>query len=709
MKLKLKVLVCAMGAAFQGSVYGAGAMVDKQFDEMVVSGSRAETPLSQTPVSIGTVKSAVLERDKPKTMGDAINRVPGVYWNDLGNEQHSMGIRQPINTSSMYQYLEDGIPIRPLGVFNHNALNEINMAGAEGVEVIKGAASSLYGSNAVGGAVNFQTARPTRTPYATVGIRYEDPSEFVRVDTGASNTWGDLGLRFSHYSSHRNSDNWQQYSGGDKDSVTLRGDYALGNGSKVRGTLVYTDLDTETSGSLFENDYLNNPGKSINTFSYRKDKTTRANLAWEGETTDNGITTFTLFARENDHGQLPNYTIRNCAPNVATCRRGTLNNNHVESIGLDVKHEQSLNWLASRVIAGVYLDKSSNPFKSDNIDIVRDAVTGVYLSYSPSALQDGRRDYEVDIDNQAVFAQWEFSPLPAVRVVLGGRYDSVEYGFVNKLAPGGSNDYGAPNETRSFSRFSPKAGATWALSNDSSVFANYSEGFKPAEVSELYGRTAIPDLRPSVFDNYEIGFRKGFLNGALKLDTTVYRLDGKDTIVSFAIAPGNSENRNAGKTRSQGIEFGLNYEQGAWDARLGTTFASHRFLEYQASPTLNFDGKDMPQAPENITSAELGYKPMAGVRLAMELVHLDEYWMNNANTQSYPGHTLLNLRGSYKFAKGWETWLHVRNVTDEHYSDSASSSCTTAATACTPNTQNTYTPGAPRSVMLGIAYTYGGK
>jgi len=67
----------------------------------------------------------------------------------------AMGIRQPISTNAVYQYLEDGIPIRPLGVFNHNSLNEMNLAGSESVEVVKGAASSLYGSNAVGGAVNF--------------------------------------------------------------------------------------------------------------------------------------------------------------------------------------------------------------------------------------------------------------------------------------------------------------------------------------------------------------------------------------------------------------------------------------------------------------------------------------------------------------------------------------------------------------------------
>jgi iron complex outermembrane recepter protein len=128
-----------------------------------------------------------------------------------------------------------------LGVFNHNALNEINMNGAGGVEVVKGAASSLYGSNAVGGAVNFLTQRPSRTPSGYVGIRHDNTDGFTRVDSGASNTWGDLGLRFRTTARSAIQNNWQQYSGGKKDSFTLRGDYNLSDKSWLRASLVHTE------------------------------------------------------------------------------------------------------------------------------------------------------------------------------------------------------------------------------------------------------------------------------------------------------------------------------------------------------------------------------------------------------------------------------------------------------------------------------------
>lgn len=708
MKSRYKPLYVALIAALAEMGNAAYAANDEPvLDQVVITGSRTATRLLETPLAIGVVKDEALKRDKPKTMGEVINRIPGVYWNDLGNEQHSMGIRQPISTNAVYQYLEDGIPIRPLGVFNHNSLNEMNLAGTESVEVVKGPASSLYGSNAVGGAVNFLTAGPSRTPYASVGVRHDDTAGFTRYDTAASNTWGPLGLRFAHYSSRRTTNNWQEYSRGSKDSFSLRGDYALNASSMLRATLVHTDLDSAMTGSLFEDDYRTNPGKSLNTFTYRRDKATRANLAWEGETTENGLTTVTLFSRRNDHGQLPSYTIGSCIGN--TCR-GTINNNHVDSLGLDVKHQQEFNWLSSRLIAGVYLDKSDNPYVSDNLSITRDPLTGKYVSYTISNASDPRgvRDYQADISNTAAFAQWEFSPTAKTRVVAGGRADSIRYDFRNKLSPAGSDDFGAPNESRSFSHFSPKIGATYALSKDASVYTNISEGFTPPEVSQLYGKTAVPNLKPSTYDNYELGLRMAFLNGALKLDSALYRLDGRDTIVNYTISPGNSESRNAGRTRSQGLELGLNYDAGTFDMRFSTTIASHRFRKYQVSSTLDYSGKDMPQAPRDITTAEIGYKPMQGMRIALEVVHQGEYWMNNANTAKYPGHTLLNLRGKYQFAKGWEAWLQARNLTDKHYADSASSSYSGVG-ADSPNAQNQYTPGAPRSIMVGLAYTFDAK
>ncbi len=52
------------------------------------------------------------------------------------------------------------MPIRPTGLFNHNALYEINIVQSDRVEVVKGPGSALYSSDAIGGVINSLT-RPT--------------------------------------------------------------------------------------------------------------------------------------------------------------------------------------------------------------------------------------------------------------------------------------------------------------------------------------------------------------------------------------------------------------------------------------------------------------------------------------------------------------------------------------------------------------------
>ena len=698
------VLGCS---AFQAQAQTPSSISTTANDTVVVSGSRSAAKLSETAAAIGLVTRKQWDEEMPKTIGEIINRIPGVFWNDLGNEQHSMSIRQPISTGAVYQYLEDGIPIRPLGVFNHNALNENNMNAAAGIEVVKGAVSSLYGSNAVGGAVNFLSQRSSKKPTGYLGVRYDDVDGFTRVDSGASNTWGDLGLRFSHYSSHRQSQNWQEYSGGRKDSFSLRADYNLSATSWMRASLIKTDLDTETPGSLFETDYRNSVGKSLNTFTWRKDITTRANVAWEGETTAGGVTTVTAFTRQNDHGQLPNYTITGCAG--TTCR-GTLNNNHVESLGVDVKHDQKLNGNKAKLVSGLTIDRSQNVFVSDNLAITRDTATGRYLSYTLNSVKNptGVRNYSADIVNHAAFAQFEFLPIDKLRIVAGGRYDSISYDFKNNLTPGAN--YGAANEIRGFSRLTPKVGGTYALDSRNSFYGNLSQGFTPPEVSQLYGKTAVPDLKSAIYDNTELGWRAALLDGSVKLDSAIYRLDGKDTIVSYTPAVGDSSNQNAGQTRSEGLEIALSQEGKKMDWRLGATWAQHTYIHYRVSDKLgaieDYSGKAIKQAPAHAINASVAYKLAPGARVALSMIKQGSYWMNDVNTVKYQGHTLFNVHASQKLQGGWELWGQVRNLTNQRYSDSASSSYKGTGTY-SPNTQNTYQLGAPRSVMVGLSKSFG--
>ena len=115
----------------------------------------------------------------------------------------------------------------------------------------------------------------------------------------------------------------------------------------------------------------------------------------------------------------------------------------------------------------------------------------------------------------------------------------------------------------------------------------------------------------------------------------------------------------------------------------------------------------LPAAPRLLANFELGYQATANWRLSAEVQHLGAYWMDNANSVRYPGHSLLNLRASYRRG-AWEAWTQVQNASNRHYAETASST-NSGTGSYNPDAQNSYSPGAPRSVWVGLRYHFGEK
>ena len=696
------LLLFGMVAATQMAAAENTRRATTELDTVVVTASRADSGLSETPAAVSRLSDEDIHNNKPRLISDVIDRIPGVHMVDLGNEQHSMSIRQPITTNAVYQYLEDNIPIRPLGVFNHNALNEINFAGTGELEVMRGPSSSLYGSNAVGGTVNFLTAEPSLTPEAWVGVRGSNQG-YRRLDAGGSTTQGDLGLRVSYYRSDVE-DGWREHSDGHKDSLTLRADYALTPQTLLKTTASYTDMYTDMTGTLGESDYRNTPRKSDQTFTERTDKNTRINTSLETDWNGYQSSRVTVFWRDNSHGQIPSYQLGSCAPvaPATTCTtNGRQNDNAYTSYGLDAQWTQRWDTWNSRVIAGFGWDRTDNEFRDDNLTVTRDAQRR-YIGY---VFNNQRRRYNALIDNPSVYLQGEMKPWPAVTLVGGLRYDEIRYDFNNRLEP--SAVTGAPDEQREFSKVSPRLGLAHQLAAGREWFVNASEGFVPPEVSQLYSSLDVPNLKEATFRNIETGFRQRWADAG-RFEITLYELRGRDEIVSYTVQTTPTlirENRNAGKTLHRGVELGFGQQVFTdVDVFLSYTWAQHRYDDYRPSTTLDFSGNDMPGAPEHIGVVGVNWQITPALTLTPEVQHLSSYWMNDLNTVRYDGHTLGHIRLRYQ-QRQWELYAQVLNVADVRYAHSASSRYNSGT--YNPDLQNSYTPGEPRTFVAGLQYRFG--
>jgi outer membrane receptor protein involved in Fe transport len=184
-----------------------------------------------------------------------------------------MSIRQPLQYKALFVYMEDGLPIRPVGVFNHNALIEINMAGIERVEVIRGPSSALYGSGAVGGVINFITPEPSEAFSGYFNARMDNYG-YRRSDFNASSTFGRLGVYAGGYVA-RQRDSWADHTDFDKLSLTFRADYALTDRTEWITTVSTNHLDTDMRGELDSLNFFGRGYSSLQTFTYRTVDATR--------------------------------------------------------------------------------------------------------------------------------------------------------------------------------------------------------------------------------------------------------------------------------------------------------------------------------------------------------------------------------------------------------------------------------------------------
>ena len=420
---------------------------------VVVTGSRTARARAETPLAIAAISAADLQATKPNLLSDALNRTAGVYMADLGNEQHAMSIRQPISYKPFYVYLEDGVPIRPAGLFNHNALIEVNMAAADQIEIVRGPGSALYGAGAIGGAVNVSTPTPSAAPLGEAALR-TNGNGYGRADLEMSGTVGDVGLYAGGYLAGQRG-GFREHSDYEKASLTVRADRALGDW-RLTGTASFNALTTDTDGSLDSTNFFGSGVTSLQTFTDREVRAGRASLRLDRVWNGRQRTTATLFGRANRVGQTPHYRLRlnRGDPSLAS---GEVNDNTFRSLGALAQHEAV--WERARVLVGGLVDLTPSGYVARYLDVRRDPATGVFTGSTET--DSLLTDYDIRLTNLAAFAQGEVEPARHLKLVAGVRVDRVGYALENHLPPGSFS--GAVDRSDTFARVTPRVGAVYAL------------------------------------------------------------------------------------------------------------------------------------------------------------------------------------------------------------------------------------------------------
>lgn len=663
---------------------GTAAAGTLSLGEITVTGTREETPKAETPATVDSITAEQIAETRPGHPSEIMGQIPGVHVNITGGEGHTAAIRQPLTTNPVYLYLEDGIPTRSTGFFNHNALYEVNIPQAGGIEVHKGPGTALYGSDAIGGVINVLT-RPAPTGTEATANLEGGGHGWRRMLASGGQGWESDGLRLDLNLTH--TDGWRDATEYDRQSSTLRWDRFLDSGASLKTVLAVSNIDQQTAGSsrLFRNDYLNNPTINYTPISFREVQAVRFSTAYEKEEGDT-LVSLTPYYRYDDMNLLPNWTL-SFDPTV----HDTWNH----SFGALLKYRRDFVPGRTRLIAGTDLDYSPGGRFEQSLNTVKNG--NIFTSYT---LDQTVYDYDVTFMAAAPYLHLETSPAKRLRLSGGLRLDLASFDYENKLSVLQTGNRRRPASTTvDYSHLSPKLGATYAFREDLNGFASYRHAFRVPSENQLFRQgqaVSTVDLKPVKADSYEIGVR-GKGSDWLRYELSGYYMPVRDDILTFQDTVANTrETSNAGKTLHRGIELGLGVAPGRQlSLDLAFSYAKHTYEEWSPKTGVDYADNEISTAPRLISSARLAWRPewMAGGRLELEWERLGSYLMDDENTHEYEGYDLYNLRLNRPLGRGFELYGRLMNLGDERY---ATTSSFTVAKG------EEFAPGLPRTLYVGL-------
>lgn len=674
----LAILLCA------GTTHAAEEE-PAELEDVTVTATRTEQSGRGSPESVGRVSGRSVERTGATHPNEILARIPGVWISRGSGQEHLTAIRSPVLTGAgacgAFLYAVDGIPVRPTGFCNVNQLFEVNTGQAGAIEVMKGPGSALYGSNALHGIINVITPEPSGRD--ALGWRAEAGADgYRRLRTDADLAAGDGALRILAEATL--DDGFRA----DSDFRSLKTDAVWRTGAGDRLHLAVTDLDQDTAGFVLGRDAyrdrrlrLTNP----NPEAYRDAEAARLSGA---------------FRRALDDGELVLRPVlrRSRMDFLMHFLPGTpLETNAQTSAALYTAWERQ----GGDDIWGLDLEYARGTLSEDQAGF---ATGSAFLRDTrPPGLH---YDYSVDSRLLALYRQrsWRTG---TTRLSVGARAEYLAYDYTTHLPPGNLREDGTPCPSGGCLFFRPadredryldiawNLGAVHELDGLWRWKARAAQGFRAPQATELYrlqSGQAVADLAPERIVSLESGLVRS--GERLDLALTAYWMDKENVI--FRDAAG--FNVSDGATVHRGLEFELDWRlSDEVTLSLDGSLAAHRYAFDRAAALGEtiVSGNTVDSAPSQLLDARLAWTPHPDWFLELEGVRVGSYYLDAANTASYPGHTLFHLRGRHRFGERWTLDLRLMNLTDRLYAERADFAFGNFR----------YFPGRDRRIMMVLSHS----
>ena len=507
----------------------ARAVWNDEISEVVVTGTRSRTDIRHLSQTVSVIdRSRIGQTNQPSLLPVLTEQIPGLFITSRGimgygvsdGAAGGMSLRGLSGGSGRLMVLIDGHP-QYMGMFSHPIADAYQSFIAERVEVLRGPASMLYGSNAMGGVINIVTRQMSedgvRTDlnagYGSYNTLQTDVTNRIRKGRFSSVA----SLSYNRTDGHRTDMGFEQYGGYAKIGYDVTDEW------KIRADANLTHFNASQPGPvsalLLDADQRVTRGMTSLAIENSYEKTSGA---------------VSFFYNWGNHWINDGYE-----PGKGEAPLDYRFNSRDDMMGISIYQSARL-FKGNRLTAGFdwfrFGGRAWNNYiegeKKGNISEIADKREHEVAGYI---------DFRQDIGSWLTFD-------------VGVRADY---------------------HSRVGTEWIPQAGMSFHLPHSMELKASTSKGFRYPTIREMYMfPPQNPDLEPESMWNYELAFSQTLLEGRLSYGVNVFYINGRNMIVAVPRQGTTPLNINTGAIRNAGLEA-----QAAW--RINRTWsvdANYSFL-----------------------------------------------------------------------------------------------------------------------------------
>ena len=588
-------------------------------DEVVITATKSPIKQSQTGKVVSVIDQATLQRNAGKTLTDILNYQAGIYVNGAGNTlgtNQEMYVRGAASGNTLI--LIDGIPVTdPSKIDNSFDLNNINPSQIERIEILKGAQSTLWGSDAVAGVINIITKKGGACKInPSAGFSYGSYNTFM-ANAGIGGTLNKFTYNLTYNYTHStgfssaydstgtnnfDNDGFKQhnflanisYGITSKLSITGMSSYGKYNNSLDAGA--FTDDKDYTGAS---SDFINSIGlvyKAKDATVHFTNTLINAKLAFKNDTTT---------AAGNGDYYRGNY-----------------------------KGNSFVSEIYGNVALGHYLSLVSGVQRMEqNTD---QSDTGYSRDYNYGYASALGSD-SAKTTNYAVYASLMLLDVKSFNAEAGFRYNHHTL-------------YGN-NVTYSFN-------PSYNIDENTRVFINISSAYKIPSLYQLYSEYGNRGLQPEESNNVELGVQSFSNDKKNSLRIVGFKRDTRHLII-FADKYINRDKQN---------DYGFELESAIAIGKVGNWINNITYVDGEGTDN-NVKVKNFYRRPNFTLNSTLTLQPLTALTVMPSFRFVGSRLKGpyDAGPDVMPQYYTLDLYAGYNFTKQFRAFIDYRNITNQKY------------------------------------------